>query len=411
MAPAERSFSAVSVAAGTVVVALGVLGVVAALIAADPSEQDVPTSTSWWTAAVLALQAAALLLPRLHGAPLLVASALPMALPLTAPGSLFSVTALPVVVGAFLSGMQIPFRRLRWIAAASGVLVMAGQLGNAVASGRTDYAGAGLEALLQAVLVVGLPLLPATAIRAQRAARRAQQETLEAVARQRDAQIGEAIALERAAMARELHDIAAHHLSGISVMASALERQIGSDPDGARAGAAAVRAQSRAVLDDLRRLVGLLRDADGADDVVKTLATVPALVDAASVTGADVVLDIRRPPTGALGEGIGPLAQLAAYRMVQESLTNAARYAPHAPCTVTIDDQDPALLRVTVRNARPLERAAASASGSGFGILGMRERAALIGGSFDAGPAGDGGWEARMSIPRERVRPDRKQTP
>lgn len=413
VAPAGRLFSAVLVSAGTAVVALGVLGVVRALVAADPSEHAVATPASWWlTAAVLVLQAAAQLLPSARGLSLLVASALALALALVAPGSLFSVTAFPILVCAFLTGWSVPFRRLRWTAAAACVLVFTGQLMNSIGSGRADYVGAGFEAALQAVLVVGLPLLPATAIAAQKSARRAQQQTLDALARERDAQIREAIALERSAMARELHDIAAHHLSGISVMASAVERQVRSDPDAARAGAAAVREQSRAVLDDLRRLVGLLRDADGDDDSVKTLATIPALVAAVAATGVEVDLRILRPAGGEPGEGIGPLAQLAVFRMVQESLSNVSRHAPDASCTVTIDDEDSARMRVSVRNAPPPRGAALAATdGAGFGILGMRERAALIGGSFDAGPTGDDGWEARMSIPREPRPTDRKQTP
>lgn len=413
VAPAGRSFSAVLVSAGTAAVAVGVLGVVSALVAADPSEHALPTPVSWWlTAAALVLQAAAQLLPSARDLSLVVASALALALALVAPGSLFSVTAFPILVCAFLAGVSVPFRRVRWTAAAACVLVLAGQLINSVASGRTDLVGAGFEAALQAVLVVGLPLLPATTIAAQKTARLAQEQALDALARERDAQIGEAIAVERSAMARELHDIAAHHLSGISVMASAVERQVRSDPDAARAGAAAVREQSRAVLDDLRRLVGLLRDADSDDDSVKTLATIPALVAAVAATGVEVDLRVLRPAVGELGEGIGPLAQLAVFRMVQESLSNVSRHAPDAACIVTIDDDDPARMRVSVRNAPPPRGAALAATGgSGFGILGMRERAALIGGSFDAGPTGDDGWEARMGIPREPRSTDRKQTP
>ncbi|WP_417540446.1 sensor histidine kinase [Microbacterium maritypicum] len=413
MAPAGRSFSVVLVSAGTAAVALGVLGVVRALVAADPSEHPLPELISWWlTAAALVLQAAAQLLPSARDLSLIVTSALALALALVAPGSLFSVTALPILVSAFLAGLSVPLRHMRWTAAAACVLVFAGQLINSIGSGRADYVGAAFEAALQAVLVVGLPLLPATAIAAQKSARRAQEQMLDALARERDAQIREAIAMERSAMARELHDIAAHHLSGISVMASAVERQVGSDPDAARAGAAAVRQQSRAVLDDLRRLVGLLRDADSDDDSVKTLATIPALVAVVAATGVEVDLRVRRPAGGELGEGIGPLAQLAAYRMVQESLSNVSRHAPDAACTVTIDDDDPARMRVSVHNAPPPRGATLAATGgSGFGILGMRERAALIGGSFDAGPTGDDGWEARMSIPREPRPTDRKQTP
>lgn len=402
MASAGRPARAIAISAATAVTSLAVLSTTAALSATDPGMGDPPSAASWWvTAVVLVLQAAALLLPVARGAMLLVVAFLPMLPALAMPGSLFSLTALPILVAAFLTGLRVPFRRLWRIVAASAFLVFAGQLANSLLTGRTDYPVAVLEAVIQAVLTIGLPLLPATAIAGQRAARQAQQSAVEALVRQRDAQIGEAVALERAAMARELHDIAAHHLSGIAVMASAVERQVRTDPDAAREGAVAVRRQSRAVLDDLRRLVGLLRDADGADDTVKTLETIPSLVSAAVATGMRVDLLVERPADASLGSGIGPLGQLAAYRMVQESLTNAARHAPGAACVVAVDDRDPARMLVRVRNGPAVQDPGDHTAGSGFGILGMRERAALIGGTFTAGRAEGGGWETTMSIPRE----------
>ncbi|KAB1650482.1 sensor histidine kinase [Pseudoclavibacter endophyticus] len=396
---------AVLTAVGTAVAAVLLLFIIGSLSAADPAEHGVATPWSWWvTGVVVVLQAAAQLIPGPRSAGLLVAAALPLVLASVVPGPLFSVSAFPILVLAFLTGLQEPVRRVRWTGPAAGVLVAVGQLLNAAFIGRTDYAGMAVESALQAALVIGLPLLPATVIAGQRAIRHAQQETLDAMARERDAHIGEVIAGERAAMARELHDIAAHHLSGISLMAGAVERQVHTDPEAARAGAAAVRAQSRATLDDLRRLVGMLRDTDGGDESVKTLDTVPALVDDVAATGVDVRVDVRGPASDDVGEGIGPLAQLAVYRMVQESLANASRHAPGAACTVVLDDTDPARFRVSVRNAPPPAGSLTRPSGSGFGIIGMRERAALIGASFSAGPSGDDGWETRMSIPRESRR-------
>lgn len=238
-------------------------------------------------------------------------------------------------------------------------------------------------------------------IAAQRATRAAQQETLAAVTRERDAKIGEAIALERAAMARELHDIAAHHLSGISLMASVVARQTASAPGEAHSGALEIRKQSNAILDDLRRLVGLLRDVGHQDEGVKTLATLPHLIATARLTGAQVDFDLRSDERRKPGAGVSLLGQLAAYRIVQESLTNASRHAPGAPCVVTVDDRDPRTLRITVRNAPPGPQARPASRGTGYGIIGMRERSALIGGSFGAGPTDDDGWETRISIPRE----------
>lgn len=398
----------VATALGTAAGAIGVLSIVSTLAdGSSPAWGGVGESVVWGiTSIVLVLQSLIQLWRRrIADAAWLTAAGLPLLVAVSVPGELFTVTAFPVLVASFLAGVDAPLRRVRWWALGAVVLVMTGQFVNGLGVGRTDVVGMALESVAQAALVVGLPLLPATVIQAQRAARAAQREALDALTRERDAHIGEAIALERATMARELHDIAAHHLSGIALMASAIEGQVGSDPDAARAGARQIRLQSRTILDDLRRLVGLLRDAGDADSAVKTLATIAEVVRTAEASGAAVRLDVREGPTGQLGDGISPLGQLAAYRMVQESLTNVLRHAPGAACVITIDDTDPRRLRVAVRNDPPPPGAQRAPGGSGFGILGMRERATLIGGRFEAGPTADDGWEARMSIPREDQRP------
>nr|WP_286189620.1 histidine kinase [Sanguibacter hominis] len=202
-------------------------------------------------------------------------------------------------------------------------------------------------------------------------------------------------------MARELHDIAAHHLSGIAVMSAAIERQVTTDPAAAQEGVRQVRSQSTAVLRDLRRLVGLLREDDAAELGVEALAGVAELVAHASARGVPVEL-VTLPAGGGptLAAGIGPLAQLTAYRLVQESLANASRHAPGAPCVVTLDGRDPAAVVVSVRNdaaAIPPER---DTSG-GFGLVGMRERAALTGAELSYGPEVDGGWDVTLRLPRD----------
>ncbi|MGE9693016.1 sensor histidine kinase [Streptomyces sp. CH6] len=393
-----------AIAAATALSALALLSIIALLSPDDPSLAGAaPGTGAWWgTAATLLLQSATLLWGRRRATvPLGCVAGLSLVLALVFPSGLFTVTALPVLVASFLAGLTGAWREVRRWALGAGVLVAAAHLVNGSADSRTEGWTLVLQAVLQAAVVVGLPLLPASVIAAQRATNAARRETLEAVSRERDAKISEAIALERAAMARELHDIAAHHLSGISLMASAVARQTASAPDEARSGALEIRKQSNAILEDLRRLVGLLRDAASEDEGVKTLATLPGLIGTARATGARVDFDLRSDERREPGAGVSPLGQLAAYRMVQESLTNAAQHAPGAHCVVTVDDREPHRLRLTVRNAPPGPRARPATGGTGFGIVGMRERAALIGGSFDAGPADDGGWETRMSIPRE----------
>ncbi|AEN13332.1 MULTISPECIES: histidine kinase [unclassified Streptomyces] len=388
----------------TALSALALLWIIAVLARDDPSLTGAPLGmAAWWGLAVtLALQSAALLWSH-HRATVTLGCAAGLSLVLAAvfPSGLFTVTALPVLVAAFLAGLTGLWRDVRWWALASGVLVAVAYVVNVRGAGHIGSPALTMQAVLQAGLVVGLPLLPASLIAAQRATRAAQREALAAATRERDAKVSEAIALERAAMARELHDIAAHHLSGISLMASVVARQTASAPGEARSGALLIRKQSNAILEDLRRLVGLLRDAGHGDEGVKTLDTLPGLIETARLTGARVDFDLRSDEQRDPGAGVSPLGQLAAYRMVQESLTNASRHAPGAPCAVTVDDRDPRRLRITVRNAPPGPQARPASRGTGYGIIGMRERAALIGGFFVAGPTGDDGWETRMSIPRE----------
>ncbi|HBF79260.1 MAG TPA: sensor histidine kinase [Streptomyces sp.] len=388
----------------TALSALALLWITDLLARDDPSLAGGPLGTAaWWgTAVTLVLQSVALLRSHFRATVTLgCVAGLSLVLAAVFPSGLFTVTALPVLVGAFLAGLTGAWRDVRRWALASGVLVATAHFVNGSADGRTGGSALVMQAVLQAALVVGLPLLPASVIAAQRATRAAQQEMLAAATRERDAKVSEAIALERAAMARELHDIAAHHLSGISLMASVVARQTASAPGEARSGALEIRKQSNAILDDLRRLVGLLRDVGHEDEGVKTLDTLPHLIETARITGARVDFDLRSDERREPGAGVSPLGQLAAYRMVQESLTNASRHAPGVPCVVTVDDRDPHRLRITVRNAPPGQRARPASRGTGYGIIGMRERAALIGGSFDAGPTNDNGWETRMSIPRE----------
>ena len=177
-------------------------------------------------------------------------------------------------------------------------------------------------------------------------------------------------------------------------MAAAIDRQIGTDPDTARQSARQIREQSRAVLDDLRRLVGLLREEADATRPVETLDAVVALVETRRATGAEI--DLVLPARGREPVGVGSLAQLVAYRMVQESLANAAVHAPGALCRVEIGEPDEHRLTITVRNGTPA--GADAGPGGGFGLIGMAERAQLVGADLTYGPTADGGWEVRLTL-------------
>ncbi|GGC79188.1 hypothetical protein GCM10011512_02300 [Tersicoccus solisilvae] len=399
-------------AAATAVVALALLLGAPVLAAEDPSTASLvspaPFSGEWIVLAlVLLLQAAAVALTRLIPRTVLVVVAALAAVPsAVVPTTLHSLGLLAVMVVVVVAVLTAPAVRLWPALTTAAILVAAGETTAGIAvNGSSPPAAAG-QGLLQAAGVVGLPLLVALLIRSRRDVRRAQRDEQNALVRERDALIDAAVSRERTAMARELHDIAAHHLSGIALMAAVVDRQIDTDPARAHEGVRQMRAQSTSVLDDLRRLVGLLREDGLATRAVETLAGIADLVERARAHQA-VDLRVLTAADRPLGSGIGPLAQLAAYRTVQEALSNAALHAPGAASTVEIDDRDPDRLVLRVENGAAGGGGGAGAGRTGdggHGLRGMRERADLVGAELSAGPLPDGGWRVDLLLRRESAR-------
>ncbi|MBP2364429.1 sensor histidine kinase [Pseudonocardia parietis] len=382
-------------------VAIGLLFLLPSAAAADPTLGPVPSpaDAGWWTvAAVLVLQALVVAwVGRFPATALPGLAALPFVLVWAAPGVAFSLTVVAQLTGVFLAVVARPPRRRLWGAlGATALLLATGQFLNEARSGGTDTVIAVTGALLQTVVVVGLPLLLGLVIAAQRDAHDARYQEVRALRREQDALLQAAVSRQRVAMSRELHDIAAHHMSGIALMAAAMDRQIDSDPVTAKGSARQIREQSSAVLDDLRRLVGLLREEADAARPVETLDAVAALVDTRRAAGAEIDLVVPEGDTGP-GAGVGPLAHLVAYRMVQESLANAAAHAPGARCAVEIDDLHDRRLTITVRNGA--STGPDPGPGGGFGLIGMAERAQLVGADLTYGATPDGGWEVRLTLP------------
>lgn len=395
------------VAAVTGGIVLCLLGLTAAVARTDPSlAAEIPAvgSVPWWLglAAILVQCVALTWVRHAPSSALLGLVAVPLAIAPFELGVMFGVTALPVGVGVYRAVVHgRPFPRWPVLAATFAVLTAA-----CLVESRGEPGGAvvGALAVAQAIVVVGAPVLLALFVAAQHATRSAQRAEIQALAREREALVEAALARERTAMARELHDIAAHHLSGIALMAAALERQIDSQPEVAKVSVRQVREQSTSVLADLRRLVGLMRPQDAAAERdAESIAAIPDLV-------------ARHPgeasfeaPGGIDTTGIGPLAQLAAYRTVQESLANALRHAPGAASHVEILPGADSLV-VTVRN-EAAGRGPTAARGpadvlggsGGFGLLGMRERADLTGADLRYGPTPDGGWEVALRLPRDTI--------
>ncbi|WP_432155829.1 sensor histidine kinase [Streptomyces sp. bgisy153] len=215
----------------------------------------------------------------------------------------------------------------------------------------------------------------------------------------------QAVTAERARVARELHDMVANHLSAIAIHSTAALSL--DDPATSKDALAVIRENSVAGLAEMRRLIGILRDSGAGTEpaVAPTLDGLTALVEGARTNGLDVTL---------AGLGGGPLpapVELAAYRIVQESLTNALKHAAPGPVRVSLARRDGAL---EVAVSSPYGAAGGEhgdgdggprAPGSGAGLVGMRERATLLGGTFAAGARG-AQWTVHATLPLADTPPE-----
>src|SRR5499433_1449888 len=204
-----------------------------------------------------------------------------------------------------------------------------------------------------------------------------------------------AVLEERTRIARELHDVVAHHMSLIAVRAETAPYRLSGLPESARAEFSSLSEVAREALTDMRRLLGVLRqDQPAALAPQPQLADLPALVDAARQAGVSVELSVP----SAL-DPVPSRVGLCAYRIVQESLSNASQHAPGAAVTVSVDqDSGAVLLRVANGRGEP-PGPSRNGHGPGHGLAGMRERVALLGGSLSAGPAPDGGFVVSAVLP------------
>ncbi|MFF3374880.1 sensor histidine kinase [Streptomyces sp. NPDC002680] len=199
------------------------------------------------------------------------------------------------------------------------------------------------------------------------------------------------LARERAQLAREMHDVVSHQVSLIAVQAGAL--QVAAKEPEFREGARTIRALSVDTLDELRHMVTLLRASGGRATELTPQPTLADLHRLVSTSGIETAL------TGELPPDIGTPAQRAVYRTVQEALTNVRKHAPGARATVQLwRAPDGAGFGVTVTNTPPT-RPSLPLPGSHQGLVGLRERAELLHGTFRSGPTPEGGYQVRLRIP------------
>jgi signal transduction histidine kinase len=204
-----------------------------------------------------------------------------------------------------------------------------------------------------------------------------------------------AVLEERSRIARELHDVVAHHMSLIAVRAETAPYRLDGLPEPVAEEFGALSELARAALADMRRLLGVLRqDQPAALAPQPRLAELPELVAATRRAGMPVELTVAAG-LGEVPAGVG----LCAYRIVQESLSNASQHAPGAAVTVTVGQADGAV-RLRVANGRGQPPGPGDGEHRpGHGLIGMRERVALLGGSLSAGPAPGGGFVVSAVLP------------
>jgi signal transduction histidine kinase len=291
-----------------------------------------------------------------------------------------------VLVGVYTVASKVPWRLSVVLTAFSAAVMIAG---TAISRGELTF---------QQVVTSFVPIGAAYVVGIYVGTRTAYVDALHARAlqltRERELLAQTAVAEERVRIARELHDVVAHHLSLITVQAGALQTQLSPD-DPAHTLAGSMAQSGREAMDEMRRMLGVLRpgtlEAPGRSPQ-PGIEQVPALVDQARAAGLDVELfiDANHAPVPAA-------VDLNAYRIVQEALTNVMRHAGPAHCRVRLHvEHDAVRLRVTDDGRGRTDTQPAAA---GHGLAGMRERVALFGGELFAGPVPGGGFAVQATLP------------
>jgi signal transduction histidine kinase len=204
---------------------------------------------------------------------------------------------------------------------------------------------------------------------------------------------------ERARIAREMHDVLAHRISLLSLHAGALEFHPDASPEEIARAAGVIRTSAHDALEDLRAVIGVLRDgSDGAgpERPQPTLSDLPALIEESREAGMQVRFECELPDPGTVPVATGR----SAYRIVQEGLTNARKHARGAAVEVTVAGTAGTGLTIEIRNRLPVGVAAASEiPGTGTGIVGLAERASLAGGRLEHGRTASGDYRLWVWLP------------
>ena len=251
----------------------------------------------------------------------------------------------------------------------------------------------GLNTLADAALLAAVLLL-GEAVRTRRAWAEEVRRRLQRAEQDREREAARRVAQERLRIARELHDVLAHTVAGLNVQAGVAADAIDDAPERAKTSLQAIRKHSRTAMAEIRATVGLLREdtSDAPRTPAPGLDQVDALLQTITDAGVRVDLSVAgtaRPLPGAI--------DLTAYRILQESLTNVVRHAPASVARVVIRyDPDAIVVQVDDDGHGP---AATRNGAGGYGLVGMHERAAAVGGALEAGPRAGGGFRVHAELP------------
>ncbi|MGP9021222.1 sensor histidine kinase [Streptomyces sp. BR1] len=242
----------------------------------------------------------------------------------------------------------------------------------------------------------GLAATAGDAVRSRRAIVESIRERAERAERTREEEARRRVAEERLRIARDLHDVVAHHIALVNVQAGVAAHVMDKRPDQAKEALAHVREASRSALNELRATVGLLRqsgDPEAPTEPAPGLAVLDDLLDAVRRAGLPVDL---APIDAAVRAGLPAAVDLAAYRVIQEALTNVRKHAgPDAKAEVSVVRVGPNAEVTVIDNGTGTD----GGDGGGHGLLGMRERVSALGGRLTAGPRYGGGFRVQAILP------------
>lgn len=302
------------------------------------------------------------------------------------------------VIAAYSAAVYSPYR-----GPALASLPVAALLFQQIQSGASEAAplGGGIDAIPPGA-VPYLILLPLAVAAYGLRSWRSRADADRAIMAGMEEEVRRAAARERARIARDLHDVVTHNVSVMVIQAGAARKVLESSPGDAREALLAVEAGGRAAMTELRHVMGLLTMGEDENEPELApqpgLAQVDPLVERVRGAGVPVELVVTGQPSP-LPEGV----DLAAYRVVQEALTNTVRHAAGASAVVRID-HGAERLRIEVTDAGPATASSSGPerepSGTGRGLIGLRERLAVYGGTLTAGPRIRGGWRVEAILPR-----------